>query len=276
MGGSVFQILYGLTYLAVFMLPALFYNLLSKKDVDTPTTKYPLSFPDTVITVIAAISIIFAAAYINSWLASIFNFLDGLDSGESPTTFIAFLLLTFKIAIVPAVCEEFLFRRTILHALLPYGEGFAIISSAVMFGIMHQNVLQVFYACMAGIVLGLVYAKTRSYLCVFLIHFTNNFISVIQETVMANISDPYASFISVTITATVFVLGVISLIILMTKEKTARDVRNTGSFEKILLPHEDHIQKPTSFNCTKKLFLSPCVLIFTIICISFCILTAFS
>lgn len=274
-GNTASQIIYGFSYLAVFMIPAFFYNFLSRKNSDKTETKYLLSFPDTVVTVIAAISIIFASAYINSWLAAIFSLADEIMPEDTPTTLVGFLLLTFTIAIVPAVCEEFLFRRTILRALLPYGEGFAIISSAIMFGIMHQHILQVFYATMAGIVLGFIYAKTRSYLCVFLIHFTNNFISVIQGAISTNMTEPYASFISVSLTATVFVLGAISLVILMLKENNKKDVYDTGSFEKILLPDENHIKKPTSFNCVRKLFLSPCVLIFTIICISLCILTAF-
>ena len=274
-GDVVSQILYGVLYLAIFMVPAFMHGFLSRKDTKEVQVKRSLAFPDTIIMIFAAISIIFSAAYINSWLTMIFDMTTDVSYGDSPTTFVGFLLLTFKIAIVPAVCEEFLFRKTILRSLLPYGEGFAIVASAVMFGIMHQNILQVFYAVMAGIVLGFVYAKTRSYLCVFLIHFTNNFISVLQEAVITNMSEPYASFIAAIIVATVFILGIISLVILMVKEKNKSDAFDTGSFEKILFPDSNYQKKTTTFNCAKKLFLSPCVLIFTIICVVLCAYTAF-
>lgn len=267
----IFEVLYGILYAATFVVPALIYRLLSRKQKKELPVKFQLSPSTTLLTVLVAISIIFSAAYINNLLASVFDISDSLMPIEEPSSFIDFLLLAFTMAIVPAFCEEFLFRKTILKALMPYGQGLAIISSAVMFGMMHQNIFQIFYATMAGIVLGYVYSKSRSFLCVFLIHFTNNFISVVQQTLVANLDEPFASFAGSALTGAVLILGVISLIFLIKKECNLKDAYTTGSFEVILRPSNNYLKKNTSFNCAKKLFLSPCVLIFIILCALTCI-----
>ena len=271
----IIQLSQGILYCAAFVVPAIIYKALSRKNKKDLCVRSNLSPTNTILTVIAAISIISTAAYINSWLVSIFGIQQNIAQTSEPSSWVDFLLLTFTLAIVPAFCEEILFRKTILGALLPYGEGFAIISSALIFGLMHQNILQIFYTTMAGIVIGYAYAKTRSYLCVFLIHFVNNFTSVIQEIIYTNLSDPYATFLIAIMSATILLSGAISVFVLMIKEKNRKDIYATGSFEKILLPSENFVKKKTSFNCTQKLFSSPCVMIFTIICILLCIFTAF-
>ena len=267
----VFEGLYGILYAATFVVPALIYMILSRKQKKEMPVKFPISPSTTVFTVSLAIAIIFSAAYINNLLASVFDISDSLTTSDEVSSFIDFLLLTFTMAIVPAFCEEFLFRKTIIKALLPYGEGLAILSSAVMFGMMHQNIFQIFYATMAGIVLGYVYSKTRSFLCVFLIHFTNNFLSVIQQTLVDNLGEPYDVFAGALLTGTVLLLGVISLIFLIKKEYNQKNAYSTGSFEMILRPSANYFKKKTSFNCAKKLFLSPCVLIFIILCALMCV-----
>ena len=88
-----------------------------------------------------------------------------------------------SIAIVPALCEEFLFRGCVLSNLLPYGKYTAIIASAILFSVMHGNFAQFFYTFIAGLVLGLVYVETGSiWPCTF-IHLFNNFYSIIQQVI---------------------------------------------------------------------------------------------
>ena len=49
-------------------------------------------------------------------------------------------------ALVGPVAEEVVFRGFIMDRLLPYGKGFAIVLSAVLFGVMHGNFLQGLFA----------------------------------------------------------------------------------------------------------------------------------
>ena len=234
---------------------------------------FPLDLAPFIIMATVAISI--SCSYVNSWLGTAFGISSSAMPQSDPVSVVDFLLLVFTTALVPAFCEEFLFRRTIEHALLPYGKSFAIISSAIVFGLMHQNVWQIFYTTMAGILLGYVYAKTRSYLCVFLIHFVNNLISVIQTAISANIDESYASTAIMIMSATVLALGVISAIILVLSDKNKKDIYDTGSFGSLSHSSPRFVEKPTSSSPAKILFLSPCVMIFIILSVLICVSQVF-
>ena len=64
------------------------------------------------------------------------------------------------IAILAPILEEIVFRKLICRRLLPLGEGYAIILSAIIFGLCHENFFQFFYALGVGLILALIYVKT--------------------------------------------------------------------------------------------------------------------
>ena len=64
------------------------------------------------------------------------------------------------IGILAPVLEELIFRRMLCRRLLPLGEGYAILFSALIFGLCHGNFFQFFYAFATGLIFGLVYVKT--------------------------------------------------------------------------------------------------------------------
>lgn len=98
---------------------------------------------------------------------------------DNPSGVFGFLLTFIATAIVPALVEEFACRGIVLGLLKKYGEGFAIITSSLIFGIMHGNFEQIPFATMVGLILGYIYIKTGSiWICV-LVHGANNAISVI-------------------------------------------------------------------------------------------------
>lgn len=57
-------------------------------------------------------------------------------------------------SILAPIGEEILFRGYVMHTLKPYGKRFAILLSALLFGIYHGNLIQMPYAFLAGLVLG--------------------------------------------------------------------------------------------------------------------------
>jgi membrane protease YdiL (CAAX protease family) len=56
-------------------------------------------------------------------------------------------------AVLAPISEELLFRGYILRALRPYGKRFAILGSAILFGLFHGNLLQGPYAMLVGLVI---------------------------------------------------------------------------------------------------------------------------
>ncbi len=73
-------------------------------------------------------------------------------------------------AILAPVVEEFLFRRTLIDRMRPYGEKLAVILSALLFGLFHGNLSQFFYAFFVGLVLGYLYLRSNRLRYTILLH----------------------------------------------------------------------------------------------------------
>lgn len=93
---------------------------------------------------------------------------------ENTVSYIIVSVLTT--ALLPALLEEFAFRGVILGSLRRFGDGFAVIISAMLFGITHFYITQIPMAFILGLVMGFIVVKTNSLLPGILIHFFNNFL----------------------------------------------------------------------------------------------------
>ncbi len=111
-----------------------------------------------------------------------------VDFGDNPRGILGFLLSFIATAIVPALVEEFACRGIVLGLLKKYGEGFAIITSSIIFGIMHGNFEQIPFAIMVGLILGYIYVKTSSIWVCVAVHAANNAVSVIFTYLQNSIS----------------------------------------------------------------------------------------
>lgn len=105
------------------------------------------------------------------------------SSGETLTSYPFWLLILNLIftAILPGICEETAHRGLLLKGLCPSNPRFAILISSLLFGLMHMNIEQVFYATLIGIVLGFVTSISESIYPAMIIHFTNNALSVFMS-----------------------------------------------------------------------------------------------
>ncbi len=86
------------------------------------------------------------------------------------------------IALAAPVGEEILFRWGIMGHLLHRNRGVAqsILVSALLFGLIHLNPAQVFFAMAMGILLGMLYWKTGNLLLPILLHMLNNSVACLQ------------------------------------------------------------------------------------------------
>lgn len=87
------------------------------------------------------------------------------------------LIQFFQIAVIAPIFEELWFRGMIMESLRPYGNGFAIFISAIMFGLTHGNFEQFFYATALGIFLGYIAISTESIVTTTIMHAMFNSIS---------------------------------------------------------------------------------------------------
>ncbi len=136
------------------------------------------------------------------------------------TTVSEFILTFVAVAVTPAIVEEFAFRGIVLGALRKFGDGFAILISALTFALMHRNFGQFPFAFIVGIILAFATIKTGSVLTAMLIHFLNNGISITISTVTAQLGDPTAKTIIFSLYfALCFLLFFIGLAMMSSKGK---------------------------------------------------------
>lgn len=222
-GNVTYELIYGTLYAAVFLLPVWVYYLLSRR--------HPHVLPNTALTlpahtplyILAGLALISAAGYLNSMLLDIFDyasFSDQIFFEYDITLNYQMVLMFFTLVVVPAFVEELLFRGVILQNLLLFGKNGAIIASALLFGVMHQNAGQLLYATVAGLLLGYVYVQTRSFWCCVLIHFCNNFVSLIHKILLERLPEDQATLLIFAMELAVFALGVVAAVyLILHKEK---------------------------------------------------------
>ena len=84
-------------------------------------------------------------------------------------------LVILVAVIIGPIIEELLFRKFMIDRLSRFGDGVAIIVSAIAFGLFHGNFYQFFYAAMLGFMLGYIYTKTGNVKYSIIMHVLLNF-----------------------------------------------------------------------------------------------------
>jgi len=118
---------------------------------------------------------------LNIFVASIFGSLlrsFGYQYSSSENAFSGYWGLMISIvltAVLPAVCEEFLHRGVLLNGMMKqFGVKKAIWWSSLLFGLMHMNVGQFFYATILGWFMAVTVLSAGSLWGSIIVHFTNN------------------------------------------------------------------------------------------------------
>jgi sodium transport system permease protein len=92
-----------------------------------------------------------------------------------------FAVSLLLVALLPAVCEEFMFRGYILGALQArFKPAVAILATACIFGLYHMNIVRFFTTAFLGLVLAYVAYKTKSIIPGIIMHFLNNATACLQ------------------------------------------------------------------------------------------------
>lgn len=178
--------------LTTFLLPAAVYAYLADpRPVQYLGVRAPGRAMQVVWVVVLAISLIFVISPLGQWikalnLGSASKALDErrelfimsyLRQGDALTVLRSLLL----IALVPAICEELLFRGVLMKFVYTFSQKWwlAIGASALVFAGFHASISEFLPIFLAGIVLGLVYYYTSSLLMNILLHFLFNGIQVV-------------------------------------------------------------------------------------------------
>ena len=123
--------------------------------------------------------------------------------------------------VIPPLVEEILFRGAVLGRLRCCGDWFAVVVSALLFGLYHGNVGQFIFATLVGLIFGYLRIRTGSLLPGMLLHMLNNGLAgvgtVLQQHCSAKTTEMYQSLYFFIL----ILLGAAALILWLLVEKPA-------------------------------------------------------
>lgn len=248
------SILNSFLYLFCFMMPVLFFRIISRRH---PVQDMKLGIKmdaESLLWIPAGVGLILPVAILNNELLSFIDFGKVFSSSKLDSPW-AVVLEFIGTALVPAVCEEFLFRGCIESNLMPYGKQSAIFLSAFFFAMMHGNIVQFLYTFCAGLILGYVFAETGSIWPGMFIHLINNFVSSVEEVYVQNLERYTADLIYSLMDTVLFVAGLAALVIIIIRKKG-----------KLLSPDEARISPELSAGRMKMIF-NPATIVYVALCV---------
>ena len=167
------------------------------------------------------------------------------------------VLMFVLVAVFPAIVEELLYRGVLYRYLRGHGVQFATIVSSAIFGLIHMNFLQFFFASFMGVVCCYIYEATGKLRYSMLLHLLNNSVLVLFSFL------PLSDMANVVIQ---IVLGILSLIVAVVF-LARRKVRWGGLMT--------DIGKETKRNCLY-FFTSIPMLVFALACLAVCVYMSFA
>lgn len=125
-----------------------------------------------------------------------------------------------RIVVVAAFVEEIAFRGYIMQNLRKFGDGFAIAMAALVFALMHCNLIQAPFALIVGFALGYLSIKTGTLWTAVIIHAFNNSVSLIVSYLSESVEEKLLNYtVSLLIYALIFA-GLLCFIAFVRKANT--------------------------------------------------------
>ena len=160
-------------YLIAMPLSLLLYRL----GKSSPPPKRRIGFPAR----LALLTVTFAVTYIGNYIGIAVNAIISMITGEpvenplqNLTAQAPFWENLLFVGILAPILEEIFYRKLVIDRLRRYGDLIAILISGLLFGLLHGNFSQFFYACMAGFLFGYVYLYSGKLRYTIALHMTVN------------------------------------------------------------------------------------------------------
>lgn len=219
------------TFPLSFLIVLIIYGLNDKNIFPSVLKRESLHIKFVPYVLMMTFGIMFGFANANDYFI---KFLQKTVSYEQPEVILPdfsvgnFIVLTIFIAVLPAVCEELLFREILFDSLAEHKAYVRVLLTAILFAFFHMSPAQTIYQFVFGCVFALTIIFTDSDLSSFLMHFLNNFLVLI-----------FYYFVEFSHKAIVILMicGLIVAIIGITMAiiKVAKNIEDKKSFNKDLL-----------------------------------------
>lgn len=169
-----------ITEYIIILLPNLIYLKSRNLSLKKVLRLNKISFRQTGYIILITIFSYPVAIFLNTLMLTILSFFGETvtSSVPIPENLPMYFFGLFVIALAPGICEEVMFRGTIMNAYGNMGKKKAIIYSAMLFGLFHLNLQNLVGPIFLGLILGITAYKTNSIYSSMLGHTLNNGIAV--------------------------------------------------------------------------------------------------
>ena len=141
------------------------------------------------------------------------------QTGDTEITVLYVVVSIICTAIVPPISEEFFFRGVILNVLKPYGQGFAIVMSSVLFGLVHGNLIQTPFAFIGGLFFAYITIRSKSLLPSMILHGVNNLLSVFMDFAFSTFNEDIQTALMVGYFFIFIIIAFVAFLILAKRDK---------------------------------------------------------
>ena len=250
------------------IVPVTLYSLFVSKNLKTSFSDFGFkntSGKNWLRSIVIGVLMTFCATFISMLWHVMLNLI-GFKYSPSDTDYSTVGMLFLQIfiaAVLPGVFEE-VTHRGLLFAAFSEGEKkknkwLIVITSALMFSLMHQNIRQTGYTFFDGIILALMCYYTGSIFPSMTVHFLNNFSSVLSGYAEQNNGALYgfvnsfydfltSGFLGLMIFAALFALAIVLIVLLfkdMHKEYARKEqlfkTDEINPFEDVIKPEEPYV-----------------------------------
>lgn len=137
------------------------------------------------------------------------RFYDSLS--DMPRGMTEMVLYCVNVVFLAPVLEEIAFRGFLMQSLRRFGDSFALVVSAILFGMLHGSPVSIVYAVLMGLVMGYFVLFTGSLHTAMVVHFINNLLAVVFTALSERFPDA-AYLISIGIDTIYLILGICAVI----------------------------------------------------------------
>ena len=143
---------------------------------------------------------------------------------------VALWLMVIWTCVIAPVTEEYMFRGIFMRMLSKYGTTFGIVTSALMFGLMHGNLAQTPMTFMIGLIMGYVAAKSGNIRQAIFIHAVNNTFVTLPQIILYYCpeSEGLLNLLYLVLELAMMIFAIVALIrfaVIRSKGKKARALR---------------------------------------------------
>ncbi len=174
-----------------------FFRVLRPKE-PKPMKQKAMSFAELLVLFFISRLFVLVGSTASSFVITILENITGVASRNSTTELVSSMPIWFMllvVVIVAPIIEEILFRRAAIDRLAGYGRPFAVLFSALIFGIAHGNFYQFFYTFLLGLLFGYIYAKTGKITYVVILHMVTNFLGSVAVLPIQDLLEEYQALL---------------------------------------------------------------------------------